>query len=205
MAFDNTPNNDYRGPIEDEDVGHPNQGNSMYTQHGSLAQRQAARNNGVLYIVDAAGNDKGRVFIDNGDNWVEPGRLVSGVPPYAEAYIAGSSGLSSNSNSPTLAASLMVTPRHTEQRFLCILEFTVTKSAAGGSTLQGKFTEEDTFALAPSNTIMVLGPGRVTHYISWSGIYVPTTSGNPINIKAQMVGGNTPSISHRRFMAIAIS
>lgn len=51
MAFDTGIT--YSGPLADQDVGTPNQGNSMYLQHAALASLPSAGNDGVLlYATD---------------------------------------------------------------------------------------------------------------------------------------------------------
>ena len=86
---------DYNGPLSGGETGSENLMNSSYTQFGALGDRMNAANRGVIYIVDAAGNDKGRVFVDDGNNWIDMGRLldrrfiVSTMPPQAGQWSHG--------------------------------------------------------------------------------------------------------------------
>ena len=71
MAFDETPQ--YAGPLQDEDPGSPNQGNSMYLQYGPLADIQDALNPGVEYID----TDSGELLVDTGSSvWLALGSLL---------------------------------------------------------------------------------------------------------------------------------
>ena len=75
MPFNTTPV--YVGPLAGNDVGSPNQGNSMYVQRAALASRPAVGNKGVFFIASDDANGE-RLYWDDGAAWVDLGLIFTG-------------------------------------------------------------------------------------------------------------------------------